>query len=203
MKPISDQQNFLVRGRRFLRWTGRFFYILGGLTVAYVALTLLYAKLYQHTAAGLLESQIHAEEGTPAPKSRPPAKEGDILGRLEIPGIKLSVIVLEGTTTKTLRLGAGHIVGTALPGEHGNIAIAAHRDTWFRALKDIHRYDIISLKTPAGTSTYQVDWIQITTPGDVTILTTADGSSLTLVTCYPFQYIGAAPERFIVHARKQ
>jgi sortase A len=97
----------------------------------------------------------------------------------------------------------GHINGTSLPGESGNIGIAGHRDTFFRSLKDIHRDDIILLHTATGIAKYEVDWIQITAPNDGDIVSLTTESGLTLVTCYPFYYIGAAPERFVVHARRQ
>jgi sortase A len=113
------------------------------------------------------------------------------------------VAVLQGTTSRTLRLGVGHIKGTAFPGEPGNIGIAGHRDTYFRALKDIRKDDEIQLETATGIARYEVDWIQITSPSDVGILAPTAESSLTLVTCYPFYYIGASPKRFIVHARRQ
>jgi sortase A len=129
-------------------------------------------------------------------------KEGDILGRIEIPRLKVSVIILQGTTSQTLRLGVGHIDGTAFPGEPGNIGIAGHRDTFFRALKDIRSDDEILLYTSTGIVRYDVDWTRITAPRDVGILAPATESALTLVTCYPFHYIGAAPQRFIVHAHK-
>ena len=101
------------------------------------------------------------------------------------------------------RLGVGHIEGTALPGEAGNIGIAGHRDTYFRVLKDIRRDDEIQLQTASGVARYDVDWIQITAPRDGDIVSPTSESALTLVTCYPFYYIGAAPERFVVHARRQ
>jgi sortase A len=97
----------------------------------------------------------------------------------------------------------GHIKGTALLGEPGNIGIAGHRDTFFRGLKNLHTDDIILLQTAAGIVRYEVDWIQITAPDDGGIIASATESSLTLVTCYPFHYIGAAPERYVVHARRQ
>jgi sortase A len=100
-------------------------------------------------------------------------------------------------------LGAGHIEGTALPGEAGNVGIAGHRDTFFRRLKDLHNDDEILLQTTAGIAQYKVDWIQITAPSDGAIVASTSDSSLTLVTCYPFHYIGAAPERYVIHAIRQ
>jgi sortase A len=148
-----------------------------------------------------MEQQMHANEQHNV--SLAVAKEGDVLGRIEIPRLGMTVAILEGTTAQTLRLGVGHIEGTAQPGEPGNIGIAGHRDTYFRALKDIRTSDEIRIQTATGLSRYEVDWVQITAPGDGGILTNSAGSSITLVTCYPFHFIGAAPERFVVHARKE
>jgi sortase A len=127
---------------------------------------------------------------------------GDVIGELEIPRLRISVMIFEGDDAGILRLGAGHIPGTALPTGSGNIGIAAHRDTYFRALRVIHANDVIALKTPAGTSRYTVTESRIVRPTDVAVLDRAPGRDLTLVTCYPFFYVGTAPERFIVHARK-
>jgi sortase A len=200
MNPATEQQEFATRGRLFLRWTGRLFLILGVLGVSYVALTLINAKVHQQAAGDELEAQTSAEEQHQAAAPRPAAKEGDVLGRLVVPRIGLSVVVLQGTTSQTLLLGAGHIAGTALPGEPGNIVIAGHRDTYFRVLRDIRRNDEIEIRTAAGLSQYEVDWIQIVNPGDTEVLNNSRASELTLVTCYPFHYIGSAPERYIVHA---
>lgn len=175
----------------------------GVLAVAYVAFTLINARIFQDAASLALNDQMHAAEFQPAAQARNAVKEGDVLGRMEISRIGLSVIILQGTTSKTLRLGVGHIDGTALPGEPGNIGIAGHRDTFFRGLKDVHRGDEILLHSTAGFTRYEVDWIQITAPGDGGIVSLGTESGLTLVTCYPFYYIGAAPERFVVHAHKQ
>jgi sortase A len=101
-----------------------------------------------------------------------------------------------------LRLGAGHIRGTALPGAPGNSAIAAHRDTFFRALKDVRPNDEIQLQTLTGLFHYEVDWVKVVSPDDISVLTPSTGSTLTLVTCYPFYFVGSAPERFVVRAHQ-
>jgi len=111
------------------------------------------------------------------------------------------VAILQGTTSKTLQLGVGHIPGTPLPGEAGNIGIAGHRDTYFRSLKDIRPSDEILIQTARGFSHYEVDWVRVVTPDEVGVLAPSTNSTLTLVTCFPFHFIGAAPKRFIVHAR--
>jgi sortase A len=113
------------------------------------------------------------------------------------------IAILEGTSAQTLRLGAGHIKGTAFPGEPGNSGIAGHRDTFFRPLKDIRTNDEIQIQTATGMSRYQVDWVRVVAPDDTGILDPAAASSLTLITCYPFHLIGSAPERFVVHAFKE
>jgi sortase A len=176
--------------------------VAGTLAVSYVAVTLLGAKLYQQAAGKALEKQIYAQEQYKGSRSRAVAKQGDVLGRIEIPRLGVMVAILEGTTSRTLRLGVGHIEGTALPGEPGNAAIAGHRDTYFRALKDIRANDEIQIQTATGLSHYEVDRVQIVAPGDTGILAPSPGSDLTLVTCYPFHFIGAAPERFVVHAHR-
>lgn len=203
MLPTTDLEMFASSGQRFIRWTRRVLVITGLLALSYVALTLLDARLYQAQAVQTLESQIHAEQQHRSAVTRHAVKEGDVLGRIEIPRIGVAVAVLQGTTSRTLRLGVGHIDGTALPGESGNIGIAGHRDTFFRNLKDIRGGDEIILQTISGIYRYDVDWIQITGPSDGGIIADKTESALTLVTCYPFHYIGAAPERYVVHARRQ
>src|SRR5262247_2612535 len=134
-----------------------------------------------------------------APRPRPTA--GSALGRLEIPRLDVSAIVRAGSDARTLRLAIGHIGGTALPGERGNIGLAAHRDTFFRRLGEIRVNDEVRLVTPEGIFTYRVDTTRIVDPNDTWVLNPTQEPVLTLVTCYPFRYIGSAPQRFIVHAQ--
>ena len=122
------------------------------------------------------------------------------LAVLEIPKIGLEVPVFDGTDDVTLTRGVGRITGTARPGQGGNVGIAGHRDGFFRGLKDVAVGDRIELQTPTRTETYQVDQIQIVKPTDVRVLEDRDVSTLTLVTCYPFYFIGDAPQRYIVRA---
>jgi sortase A len=132
-------------------------------------------------------------------KSNPPA-EGSVLGRLEIPSIDLSVMLLQGTDDWTLNRAVGHINGTALPGYDGNIGVAGHRDGFFRGLKGISKDDTISLITLEGKYIYRVKKISIVAPDETNVLGPTGTPSLTLVTCYPFYYVGDAPKRFIVSA---
>jgi sortase A len=135
-----------------------------------------------------------------AKAAAPPAPEGSVLGRIEIPRVGVSALVLEGVTGSTLRRGVGHITGTPLPRLTGNIGLAGHRDTVFRGLKDIRKGDPITLDTLDGTYSYVVDWAQVVDPDDIGVLAVSNRPELTLVTCYPFYYVGSAPERFVVRA---
>jgi sortase A len=146
-----------------------------------------------------------AEAPQPAqPSNEPPdiATPGPqaVIGRLEIPRLKLSVMVREGADEGTLSRAVGHIPGTAFPGKIGNVGLAGHRDTFFRALRNIRADDTIELETTAGTYRYAVKSTRIVTPRDVSVLQASGGETLTLVTCYPFYYVGSAPKRFIVRA---
>ncbi len=123
------------------------------------------------------------------------------IARLEIPAIDLSVMVLEGTDELTLNRAVGRIEGTALPGEPGNLGIAGHRDSFFRGLKDLSKEDLVTVTTLSGVYQYRVDDIQIVKPTDLRVLKDSSSPTLTLVTCYPFYYVGDAPKRFIVKAR--
>jgi sortase A len=128
--------------------------------------------------------------------------EGDLVGRLEIPRLNLSVMVMEGIASETLRLGAGHIPGTSLPGEPGNAGIAAHRDTFFRPLASIRENDTITFETVTGKTKYRVTSTSVVMPDETHVLKARGKDMITLVTCFPFRYVGPAPKRFIVHATK-
>ena len=133
-------------------------------------------------------------------EARTPAVARVNLWRIEVPRIKLSAIAREGVDTRTLRGAAGHIPGTALPGEHGNAAFAAHRDTFFAPLQSVRKGDDVLVTTPEGVFRYAVTSTRIVEPNDVSVLDPTPETTLTLVTCYPFDYLGSAPQRFIVHA---
>lgn len=133
----------------------------------------------------------HDEEG----------RQPQALALLEIPRLGLTVPVLEGTDELTLNQGVGHIEGTALPGECDNVGIAGHRDGFFRVLKDVTDGDTIELLTLWETLSYAVEDIRIVEPEAVQVLAPTGTPVLTLVTCYPFYYVGNAPERYVVRAR--
>jgi sortase A len=129
---------------------------------------------------------------------------GPLAGELEIARLGIDAMVKEGDDEGTLSVAVGHIPSTALPGRPGNVGLAAHRDSLFRNLKDIRENDLITLRTLAGAYQYSVVWTKIVKPGEVSVLDpTAGKETLTLVTCYPFYFVGGAPLRFIVRAQRR
>src|SRR6202035_319334 len=116
--------------------------------------------------------------------------------------LRLSAIVLEGSDSRTLDLGIGRIPETANPGAAGNVVLSGHRDTFFRPLRSIRAGDRIAMVTRGGSYHYVVDWTAVVDPADTAVLKATPDRSLTLVTCYPFHYVGSAPQRFIVRARE-
>lgn len=123
-----------------------------------------------------------------------------LVGRIDVPRLKLSALAREGADVATLRRAVGHIPGTALPGVSGNAGFAAHRDTFFGPLKSVRNGDEVILTTTRGVFRYLVTGTRIVEPSDVSVLDPTPGATLTLVTCYPFDYVGSAPQRFIVQA---
>lgn len=124
------------------------------------------------------------------------------IGRLSIPRLHLSAMVREGIDTHTLQLAVGHIPSTALPGQSGNVGVAGHRDTFFRGLKDLRTGDEIQFTTLSGDFIYVVESLVLVEPDNVGVLAPSSENVLTLVTCYPFSYIGNAPMRFVARARQ-
>lgn len=199
---LTIKSHHPARKPRLLRWIQGLLFITGLLLLGYVGFTLLEATLYQVSAKRSLENEIQAEKERPQSQPKLPVRKGDVLGRMDIPRLGMSVAVLQGTSSRILRLGIGHIAGTPLPGETGNIGIAGHRDTFFRGLKDIRKNDEIQLQTTSGLSRYQVDWMKVVASDDQNVLAPSTESALTLVTCYPFYFVGPAPKRFVVRAHK-
>jgi sortase A len=127
---------------------------------------------------------------------------GQSMGWLEIPRLGISVTVAHGDDVRTLMRAVGHIPGTALPGEVGNVGLAGHRDTFFRALEGIEKFDSIRLVMPDRVIAYRVVDVGIVRPSRIDVLHPTPVPSLTLVTCYPFEYIGSAPYRYVVRAEE-
>jgi sortase A len=189
--------------RRRLRWLERALFVVGVVLLGYYGYVTVEAHLYQALENRELEAILaSAPEAPPAvvKARRPPPAPGSTIGRIEIPRLGVSAVIRAGTDARTLRLAVGHIPGTALPGDEGNIGLAGHRDTFFRRLKDIEADDEIRVVTPEGTYFYRVERTNVVEPADTWVLNGTDAPVLTLVTCYPFTYVGSAPQRFIVRA---
>jgi sortase A len=168
-------------------------------SLGYVVGTVGGAALYQDYESRQLDQVLRGAQ--PPAAANAPAAVRRVLGRLEIPSLGVSTIVREGEDARTLQLAIGHIAGTALPGAPGNMGLAAHRDTFFRRLREINPGDVIRFVAVEGTFTYAVESTLVVDPDDLWVLNPTPEPSLTLVTCYPFTYVGDAPERFIVRAR--
>ena len=198
--------------KRILRWTQGVLFAGAVSMLAYCAFVLMDAWIFQKRESRRLERLLtdrHELKGgarptvSPAsPKNPPQAVTDGLIGRIEIPRLGLSAIVIEGTSTTTLRRAVGHISGTALPGHPGNVGIAGHRDTFFRPLRNIQQNDIITLTTLLGEYRYRVVSTKVVRPRDVAVLDPSANEILTLVTCYPFYFVGSAPSRFIVRAER-
>lgn len=125
-----------------------------------------------------------------------------LIGRIEVPRLGLAVIVIEGSDQAVLRRAAGHVPGTALPGQPGNIAITGHRDTFFRPLRNISQGDLIRITTPKSQFSYRVTSISVVGADDARVLGAHGNEELTLITCFPFSFVGPAPRRFVVRAER-
>jgi len=185
-----------------MRAIERIFLLIGIICLGIYGFITVQAWFQQAELRSQLEEQIMVPSPPASVKLRPRLAEGDLVGRLEVPRLNLSVMVMEGTSDRTLRLGAGHIPGTAYPGTAGNAGFAAHRDTFFRDIRNIKQQDVVRFTTPHGTLAYRVSGLSIVDPKDVDVLKSTNSETLTLVTCYPFYYIGPAPKRFVVLATR-
>jgi sortase A len=189
----------------FWEWMARILLIVGLACSGYFLLTYADRQFEQARENRELDRILRARPAAAANVSNAPASHTTIprdglLGKIEIPRIGVSATVREGDDARTLERAVGHIPGTALPGSAGNAGLAAHRDTFFRRLKDVRQDDVIKLTTPEGMQTYVVQQTQVVDPENVEVLGPSDGPVLTLITCYPFNYIGSAPQRFVVRA---
>ncbi len=192
---------------RTLKLTQRALTVFGVLALGYCAAVFLEAKLYQIRESKAFASQLRrkqADKPAQVNSIAPVAalEKHGVLARLEIPRLGLTVMVVEGVDDVDLKRAAGHIPGTALPWDGGNVGIAGHRDTFFRPLHAIQRDDIITVSALRGTYRYLVVSTSVVSPQDVQVLYPTERDSLTLVTCFPFEYVGSAPKRFIVRAER-
>ena len=194
-----------ARRHRIVRRVERLLIVVGALCLGCYLYVWGEARLYQRMEDQALDSILSsappatpAAPGTIVPHAPPP--QGATFGRIDIPRLGVSSVIRVGSDARTLRLAVGYIPGTALPGEAGNVGLAGHRDTFFRKLRDINPDDEIVVTTPDGTFHYVVQRTTIVEPKDVWVLNQTGAPLLTLVTCYPFVYVGSAPHRFIVRA---
>jgi sortase A len=184
-----------------LRWLERGFLIIGLALGIWCAMVFVEARRVAHMPVP--EPPAPSAE-SPAPDLEPPAvvppATGAWVARLDAPSVRLSATVLEGSDDGTLARGAGHIEYTPLPGQPGNIGIAGHRDTTFRAVRHLKTGDALELTTSDRVYRYVITKTFVVEPEDVYVLDPGDSPMLTLVTCYPFEFIGHAPHRYIIQA---
>ena len=200
-----------------IRWLQRGLLVLGLLLVALWGKSYLESRGFQSAESKKLDAALRAAVSGPSeaaptivafvgsPTSDPPkqaTEQGGVLGKIAIPRLHITAIVAEGTDARTLGRAVGHIPSTALPGRPGNCALAGHRDTFLRGLGGVRVNDVIRIVTLERTYTYQVEWSVVVEPQRVQVLDSTATRSLTLVTCYPFAFVGHAPQRFVVRARQ-
>lgn len=196
------------RLKTILRWSHYFLLLLGSSALAYYATIAAAATYYQtHSQEQLHKAADHlVEHRNEAWLSlHRPLRVGSglaLLGRLDVPRIGLSAMVADGTSSRVLRLAAGHLPGTAVPWTTGNVALAALRDTFFRRLGELHRGDVIEVTVAGSEYRYRVVFTDIVSPSETSVLEPATGPILALITCYPFHFVGSAPNRFFVRARR-
>ncbi len=184
------------------RGIGPFLIVCGALVLLWVAVDAMLTASYRHQVEAVLQDLENSpvpEEERGGPTS---LATGEPIGTLEIVRVGLSGIVVEGDDSSVLDRAIGHLPDTPLPWHAGNSALAAHRDALFRPLRSVRFGDILRLKTPHGDFDYRVRDILIVKPEDLWVIDPTPVSMLTLISCYPFTYIGNAPERFIVRAER-
>jgi sortase A len=196
MNPLSEPTRAASSTRtRILRGAFYFFLAFGLLALGYAGFVFVDAHAYQ-----ALEMKKFKQAGLLAEPHI--WMEGDVIGEIQVPRLGLSVMVVQGVSPASLRRAVGHLSDSALPGEWGNVALAGHRDTFFRPLSDIRLGDEIRFQTADHSFEYVVESIEVVAPTDIRVLEPSTGHDLTLLTCFPFHYVGPAPERFVVRARE-
>jgi len=187
-----------------MTWVQRIFFVVGFMILGYCGADWYNARMQQAKGSRELDRALFEN----APYRKPELSigkqipEGGLVGKVEIPKLHLSAVVFQGTNDKVLDRGVGHMDHSALPGQSGNVVLAAHRDSYFRGLKDIQQGDRITVTTEDGPRDYKVELTEIVAPTDVSVAGPTADPTLTLITCYPFYYIGHAPKRFIVRAKE-
>jgi len=190
------------------------FLTIGIVAIGYAGYVVADAHIYQEVEAAKFESatkdiapvvrtEPDTAEAPTAPTTSVPKRvigADGLIGELEIPRLAMKVAIIEGDSEKILRRAVGHLPSSAMPGDMGNVALAGHRDTFFRPLRKIGPGDAITLKTYGGDFEYRVESVEVVAPSNVEVLRPTGSRTLTLITCFPFNYVGSAPDRFIVRA---
>jgi sortase A len=201
----------MSRSHRTARWVAPILLACGVVSLGFAVYVVIDARVYQSSEWKRFDrarqdaAALSAAAGatTPSAVAVPVPTDGASIGEIQISRLGLRAMISQGESAPILRRSVGHLSGTALPGEVGNVVLAGHRDTFFRPLSGVRAGDSIVLTTRDGEFEYLVESTSIVTPSAVEVLEPTGGSTLTLITCYPFSYIGAAPNRFIVRARQR
>jgi len=178
----------MSRARAVIRRAGAIAIVIGIAMLSYVAGVLLEARAHSHSF----------RPGTSA--AAPRLVDGAAIGEVRIERIGMHAVISQGESDAVLRLGAGHLADTPWPGQPGNVVIAGHRDTVFRPLRNVRPGDLVDVTTETTVAHYQVVSARVVSPADLSVLQPSKENTLTLITCYPFSFVGRAPERFVVRA---
>ncbi|HEX9153912.1 MAG TPA: class D sortase, partial [Nitrospira sp.] len=209
---IGVQKSRPTQGQSILHWSRNLFLVIGALLLVYVGYVIIDTRIYQSHEMYLFEQASKSLKiSTDGDKNVPPSplaapleeangvkavspgmavRGGFPVGKIEIGIIGLEAMIMEGTDGRTLRHAVGHIPGTPLPGQRGNVVITGHRDTFFRELRKVTKDDEITLTTLDGSFRYRVDFTEVVEPEDTEVLDDSDDAVLTLVTCFPFHFVG-------------
>jgi LPXTG-site transpeptidase (sortase) family protein len=181
-------------------------FLAGAACIAWVFVTwkeATFFQLYARTELHQLINDAKAPETSLSYLPAPLRHIDSVVGLLTVPRLSMSVIAVDGDDDRILRVAAGHLRDTPLPWQEGNASFAGHRDTFFSALRNLRAGDDIEIATAHGIFRYHVTRTLIVNPNDLSVLHPFDDTALTLITCYPFSYIGDAPQRFIVQAERE
>jgi sortase A len=186
--------------RQWWLWIERVLLGLGVACSVWWGVVSLQAARSQHAQRAALERMRGAAPAMVSDSAVLPT--GSLIGSLDIPRLRLSAVIAEGDDDATLRVAIGHLPDTPMPWHEGNSALAGHRDTCFRPLQHVRVGDEVRVSTVRGDFRYHVRDTMVVSPNDVWVLDPTDRPTLTLITCYPFRYIGNAPRRLIVRAER-
>ena len=205
--PVTDRYQTLLKSFEVCLW------VLAVVAIGYCSVAYAGAAIHQHREKAMLNAVRGAAEPQPTANADASlvssngsaSSLGDygVLGAVEVPRLGISAVVEEGVDDSTLWEAVGHIPGTALPGQKGNAALAAHRDTYFSDLGEVEAGDLVIFRSPTTNYRFRVESTKIVDGGATDALPDSAGPTLSLITCYPFHYLGSAPQRFIVTARAE